>query len=82
MYGRSDPPVAKRHTPCFSSFETRFNGPVDLQYFAVFCSPTAFFEHLYTSEQQPFKPFEFHAHKAVSWPDGAMDKRPSRGSER
>jgi hypothetical protein len=43
-----------------------------LQYFAVFCSPTAFFEHSYTSEQPPFNQFEFHTKKAVSRPDAAL----------
>jgi hypothetical protein len=46
--------MTKRYTACASSFQIRFNGPLFLQYFAVFCSPTAFFQHSYTSEQPPF----------------------------
>jgi hypothetical protein len=34
--------------------EGRFDSPVSLQFLAVSCSPTAFFEQLYTSEQGSF----------------------------
>jgi hypothetical protein len=73
VHGRSDQQIAKRHTVCVCSFEIRFDGTVCLHYLAVFCSPTAFFEHSYTSEQLPFRQFEFHPKKADSRPDAAVD---------
>ena len=33
--GRSDQQITKRHTACVCSFETRFDGPVCLHYFAL-----------------------------------------------
>jgi hypothetical protein len=79
VHARSDLLILKGLTACICSCEMRFDDPVCLHFFAVSCSPGAFFEHSYTSEQPPFNRFEFNTKKAASRPDAAVDKRPRRG---
>ena len=76
---KSHPPISKRHTASVSPFETRFHSPDCLQFLAVFCSPTAFFKHSYTSEQRPLNPLKFHKLEVVSWSRAAVATRPIRG---
>ena len=63
-------PISKSQNdirPAVPSFQTRFDPLVDLQYFAVFCSPGVFFKRLYTPEQLPVPLFEFQ-HAASGLP--------------
>ena len=66
VHAKSEPLILKGHMAFVSSLEAQFEAPDFLQYFAVFCSPRAFFKHLYISEQRPFNPSKFHARGMAS----------------